>query len=138
MSAQQNNPHLVITLTDRPPVKIRKDDWPILAEATDSECDSEYEFQANRTSKWALRVRQHTDGRAIVYAIYSHDSHFLQERDYHFREGDLLPATPIDELPPAIRRVGTKMAEQEHCGKDGRRWAQIINECIADLPPLEI
>jgi hypothetical protein len=138
MSAQQDNPYLIITLTDRPPVKIRKDDWPILAEATDSDCDSEYEFQANRTSKWALRVRQHDDGRAIVYGTYSHNSHFLHERNYGFREGELLQATPIEELPAAIRRVGRKMAEQDHCGDDARRWAQIINDCIADLPPVEI
>mgnify|MGYP001576581350 CR=1 FL=1 len=49
-----------ITLTDRPPVTIREDAWPVRAAA--KWWDGAYESQANRTA--SVRVREHEDGRA--------------------------------------------------------------------------
>ena len=136
MTAPQDNPYLTITLTDRPPVKIKKEDWPIVAEASDKAWDNQYEFQANCISKWALRVREHGDGRAIVYAIYSYDSHYRNARTYQVRGGELL--TDSSALAEAIRRVGEWASRQEQNEGGAGRWQTIINECIADLPAVDI
>src|SRR6266705_5049674 len=66
-----------ITLTDRPPVTIREDDWPVIARA--DWWEGEYEFQSNRTAK--LRVREHADGRRIIYGVAT--SQWQGERDRH-------------------------------------------------------
>lgn len=97
-----------ITLTDRAPVTIREAAWPIIASA-----------QSFR--RYSIRVRQHDDGRAIVYAIY--DTNYKYESGT--REGELLNAG--DDIPAAIRRVG------ERCG-----CQQCIDACIADLPVVDL
>ena len=132
----EKNEQLTVTLTGRRPVKIEKNDWPVLAAATDKEIDNQYEFQANSISKWALRVRQHDDGRAIVYAVYSYSSVFQGERNYSVRGGEMVGAD--SDLPAMIRRVGEWAAAQEHSGDDAARWAALIRECIADLPAEEL
>jgi len=104
-----------ITLTDRPPVTILEADWPVIASARDH--DGQIECQANR--RWGITVRQHEDGRFIVYATYS--SQYQGEHGY--RGGELV-APPGDDLPAVIRRVGER----------GEFSAHIIDECIADLP----
>jgi hypothetical protein len=136
MTAQQDNPYLTITLTDRAPVKIKKDEWPLLAEATKENYDGEYESQANWKSKWALRVRTHQDGRAIVYGVYSYSSNWMNARDFAVRGGELL--TTSTDLPAAIRRIGEWMAGQEQNEGDAARWESLINQCIADLPAQEL
>lgn len=107
------NEKLTITLTDRAPVTIVKADWPIVATAKD--WDNEHECQANRT--WRLTVRQHADGRAIVYGVY--DSAWQHERD--LRAGQLCDADA--NLAAAIREVASD------CGCE-----RIVPACIADLP----
>lgn len=86
--------------------------------------DNQYESQANRT--WRLTVREHEDGRVIVYGVYT--TQFQGERAA--RAGELIPAnsdTDYDYLAPVIRRV----AEASGC-------EQIAAACIADLPAQEI
>jgi len=98
-------------------VKIREDQWPQIAGA--KRWDNTYEQQANRT--WTIRVRQHEDGRTLVYAAY--DSQYQGEHGK--RAGELLDAGA--DIPAAIRRVG-ESAGCEEC----------IDDCIADLPAEEI
>jgi hypothetical protein len=110
-----------ITLTSRPPVQIRDGQWPLIAHAYWH--DGQVECQANR--KGWLRVRQHADGRTIIYGGY--DSNWPKEPD--LRGGELL--IPLDgeraidgrALAAAVHRVATSV----HC-------EQIAEECIADLP----
>ena len=139
MAAQQDNPFLTITLTGRPPVKIKKEDWPVLASASDKEYDNQYEFQANRTATWKLTVRQHSDGRAIVYGAYNYDSHFQSERGYEIRGGQLLNSGA--SIPEAARQVGedleSRMPDIEYGWSTGY-FPRLIEECIADLPAEEI
>lgn len=106
--------YLTITLTGRPPVRIRMLEWPIIARASD--WDNENEYQANRT--WKLLVRQHADGRTLVYAI--HTTQYQGESNY--RGGKLIE--PGVDVPATIRRVGERMGQCD----------RLIDECIADLP----
>ena len=129
-----------ITMTDRPPVTINEADWPTIASARDKEFDNQYEFQANVISKWYLGVRQHSDGRALVYATYSYSSNYQNARDYQARAGVLLTAdaTQGNGIVDAIRAVSVTIAEGEHADNDADRWRTLRDECIADLPAVEI
>ena len=109
---------LTIMLTDRQPVRITKDDWPIIASARD--WDNEHEFQANR--KWKLFVRQHEDGRCIVYGIY--DTQWQRESDR--RHGVLIDS--IDDAPSSIKSVAESIGADE----------TLADNCIADLPAVRI
>jgi hypothetical protein len=142
------NPKLTITLTGRAPVKITKDEWPIVAQASDKEHDNQYEIQANRQASWKLIVRQHNDGRTIVYGIYDYDTQYRGESGANVRGGELLTveganAECVGDTEPiiaAIQRVG---AELEDRIPDGPTWGQgyflrLVHECIADLPAVEL
>ncbi len=106
-----------ITLTDRPPVKIKDEDWPVIAES--KWFGGQYDFQANRDG-W-LKVRQHADGRTIVYGAY--DTKFQTESS--LRGGELLAKDA--DIAAAINRVAETVRAEE-CAP----------ECIADLPAEEI
>lgn len=121
-----------ITLSRRQPVKVNEDDWPVIASASDKEWDNQYECQANRISKWYVGVRQHEDGRAIVYATYSYSTNWQGARDYSARHGQLLAADA--DICAAIREVCGDMAASEHNGEDASRWAQLADDCQADMP----
>ena len=115
--SDQSTKTRTITLTDRAPVKIVESDWPVIASAKDH--DGQVECQANES--WSIRVRQHADGRALVYAVYDTS---WQGRS-GARGGELLERGA--DLAAAIRRVG------ERC-----QCEQIVDECIADLPAEEL
>ena len=115
-----------ITLTGRAPVKIVESEWPIIASATSRSATMrngtpvpEYE-----TDGYSLHVRQHADGRTIVYGVFAAATAWTGSEDH--RGGQLLDAGA--DIAAAIREVG------EECGiPDG-----VIRECIADLPAEEI
>jgi len=148
-----------ITLSDRAPVTIREADWPTIASAAWG--DGEVPSQHNRAA--ALRVRQHRDGRALVYAVYR--SAWQREDDY--RGGELIEApgagasvcdrgADIDAgLSPGVQTMehggcgGRWIVEQPHDALPAAirrvgeraaeyvasdRWHRLIEECIADLP----
>lgn len=116
-----------ITLTGRAPVKINDAQWPVLAEAggdayvgTDSAIRTQLR-QRSEIDTYTLKVRQHADGRALVYGVMD-----AAYGSTGYRGGELLTRT--DDIATAIRRVGESCKLPEH----------IIRECIADLPAEEI
>lgn len=139
---------LTITLTDARPVTITKDLWPIIAESSWKDWDNTYESQANRTWSAWLKVRQHADGRTIVYGGYSHTTQFQNESGESYRDGERVDPSAEDypeseraanywlgeEIIGAIKRVGETLQ-----GRSGsEHFADLIAECIADLPAEEI
>jgi hypothetical protein len=90
-----------ITLTDAAPVNIPELDWPVIAFGQFSDHDNQYEFQANRKWLAEIKVRQHADGRSIVYGCYLYTSQFQGERGIETRAGVLLD--PGADLVAAIR-----------------------------------
>jgi hypothetical protein len=137
---------LTITLTGRPPVKVRKEDWPVLASASDEDTHGcQQGNQPNKTHTWKLTVRRHDDGRAIVYAVYEYDSRYQGARGITVRGGELLPTGLGESAPPsivdAINRVAVDMAARvaaEGAEAEGRVFHRIAQECIANLPAEEL
>lgn len=127
MTAQKDNPYLTITLTGRAPVKIKKEEWPVLASAEADEHDGQVECQANRRWTRRLTVRRHADGRAIVYGVYDYTTQFQGEKDAGARGGELILADV--DIIPVIQRVGAWMVEY-----GDEVFDQLVNECVADLP----
>lgn len=125
-----------ITLTDRPPVTIDEDNWPVIASASDEVHDGQVRCQANRTSDWWIKVRQHDDGRAIVYAGYRYDTNWQGARGHEHKHGVILPkdAATAADICRAIKEVCADMERGEHDGDDGSQWTRLGNECIADMP----
>lgn len=123
-----------ITLTRRAPVQIIDSEWSFIASSEDKHFDNQYEFQANRISKWDLDVRQHDNGCAIVYGRYSYDSRWQGANCYNIRGGELLPAGA--DIVAAIERVGEWMHDQVQREKpdDAEVFLRLVNECTASLP----
>lgn len=134
-----------ITLTGRPPVTVNDENWPLVASACDKEYDNEYEFQANRISKWFIGVRQHqdgdsahADGRVIVYATYSYVSNFQGARCYNAKNGVIMDNATDEDICNAIQSVALAMACEECEGEDSIRWKALAADCIADMPAEEL
>ena len=135
MTAQKDNPKLTITLTDRRPVKINKEAWPIYADATDSWHDNQYECQANRKESVVIRVRKHADGRSIVYGVYDYSTQWQDERDACARVGVMIDADA--DLVEAIKSVGA-MLEARDITPQNVSIKNTVAACVADLPAEEI
>lgn len=131
-----------ITLTGRSPVRITDAEWPIIASASDEDWDGEFDFQANRKWKWFVGVRRHEDGRAIVYATYSHTSQYRDERDAEARRGILIDETDDTDDPIITRTIEDvcgQMADVESPENlQSGRWPALAAECVADLPAVEL
>ena len=122
-----------ITLTDRPPVTVDEAAWPVLAVVTDEDYHGQISCQANRETKWGLRVRQHADGRAIVYATYAHSSQWAGERDENRKAGVLLPVgSDAAAIVAAVKEVVATMSRGNDDGCDA--WDRLADDCIAALP----
>ena len=125
-----------ITLTGRNPVKIQDRDWPILASATDdSHTGSDYgrhqqALSQGECDRYGLYVRQHADGRALVYGILDAavSAWGAPAGGEDYRGGVLLASATLDQIAAAIREVG------QECGLPDA----LIRECVANLPAEEI
>ena len=134
---QQEPKHVTVTLTGRPPVRIDKNQWGVVARASDEDYDNQYRFQANRTSDYWIVVRER-DGKYLVYAGYTYATQFQGESNRSERAGELLePGASMADVVSAIQRVAKTMqaqvgAEDEPAVAD--TFARLGRECIADLP----
>lgn len=129
---------LKITMSERRPLTIVKADWPIIASADWH--DGQVECQANNIR--VLRVREHKDGRRIVYGYQcagnggqhagtrNPEGGFLVVPTEKFRDVDEGPLSPVpddDETVRAIRRIAGILGDDD-----------LGAECIADLPAEEV
>lgn len=110
-----------VTLTDSAPVQIVDAEWPQIAAYTEHGPDGAFD----------LRVRQHADGRALVYGITKPRRQELSGGLFVLtgvarRGGAVLPLG--NDIPAAVRRVGT-----DCCMPDS-----VVQNCLACLPPVRI
>ena len=135
-----------ITLTDRPPGRIREDEWPIIATGSADDDDSDGRGnQPNREWTRTIRVRQHEEGRAIVYGVYDYWTNCPGANGAAAKRGTLLAApASSDQIIAAIRVVGDALAAAEadaaidDARKDSRQWRVAVQACIADLPAVAL
>lgn len=105
----------IITMTDRAPVKIRDEEWPVIASARQDGGD---------TRTWLIYVRQHQDGRALVYGIHNTGWHDERDRRSGFLlEGIVTEAEIVHAIHMAAGAIGA---------------IGLAAECIGDLPPVEV
>lgn len=131
-----DNNKRTITLTRRPPVRVTEENWPLIASADHCCFDHEYKSQANRISDWFVGVRQHSDGRAIIYATYQFRTNCRGEECRAAKRGILVG--PVADLAAAIEDVAYDIACQEHHDGDEARWARLAEQCVADLPAVDL
>jgi hypothetical protein len=113
-----------ITMSERRPLTIDPELWPVIAQA--DWYNGQHEFQANTIRR--IKVRQHADGRRIVYGFQRAGNGGQPIGTRNPEAGFLLAAgADEDETIRAIRRVGRAI--------DAERLAE---HCIADLPAEEI
>ena len=107
----KSNYLLTVTLTTQAPVRIRTEDWPIVA------------YAGERSSAW-ITVRRHRDGRSIVSAVNKAvdpaDPGFVLRGGYA-----LEPGIPIEEF------IQSAVA-------DARMDPVLAQQAIASLPPVDL
>jgi hypothetical protein len=130
-----------ITLTDRPPVRIEEASWPIVAVGSADEDDSNQPGNApNREWTRTIRVRQHADGRAIVYGVYNYFTVYQGERGAGARRGIFIGPGGATSIIHAILAVARGLAGAETAAaieddrKDPEQWSEVAQGCIANLP----
>lgn len=119
-----------ITLSDRRPVTIVEADWPIIAEA--EQYPGQYSFQAFDGA--FLKVREHADGRRIVYGYDGDGDGGGRPTAKDVWAGYLVPADADEnETIRAIRRVAGVLAANGRAADDS-----IGDAVIAALPTVEL
>lgn len=122
-----------ITLTDRPPVVISDANWPLIASASYHDYDGEYEFQSFRHWRGFIGVRQHADGRTLVYGTCSAAGcGSSSTREYNHKAGVKLDAGA--DIIAAIHEVHRDISARDV----SESWACLADECIANLPAEEL
>jgi len=130
---------LTIALSERRPVTISDDEWPLVAEATWH--SGTIAVQANEVAY--LRVREHLDGRVLVYGVRDsgpggvrlgyramYGGHLLTSESpatmVAAGDGPLISRREVDsaEIIRAIRRVAGAL-----------NLTELGSECVANLPP---
>lgn len=124
---------LTITLTDRRPVTIDKTAWPVIASAKDDSYHGDpgrwqQALARSECDTYRLTVRQHADGRTIVYGVLDAAIAAWHQPAHgeDWRGGVLLDAGA--DVAAAIRQVG----------ESGGLPDAVIRACIADLPAEEL
>lgn len=119
--------NIKITLSDRRPVSIDPEKWPIAASVSDH--DGQVKCQANTI--WYIKVRENEDGRRVVYGAKDAGDggqHMGFRGTYGgFLIDKLESGQNEEETIRAIRRVAG-MIERDDLGA----------ECIGDLPATEL
>ena len=134
---EQQRKQRTITLTGQRPVKIYEDEWPLVASCSWGDNDRpDYEPEANRRADATLRVRQHADGRTLVYGTYHYTTLFQGEDDAHAAAGSLVSIADGDgAIITAIRDTAERLSSYDSLPDDWQPdWPLLADECIADLP----
>jgi len=126
-----------------PPALVHEDKWPVIAHGSHRDyANGMDESQAKRWWRVDVRVLQHADGRAIVYAVYDYSTAFSHERDFVARAGlmldqgtDLVAAirTVGADLTRATRETGHSLGMHIQAILSGSHVATAVGDCIANL-----
>jgi hypothetical protein len=118
---------LTITLTGRAPVTIETKLWPVIASAANHESAARGKDPEEADWKQWLTVRQHADGRAIVYGVHD-DARPKESR----RAGELITGHEHRGTGEGIPDVIYRVAAYLKFDRD------LADKCIANLPAVEV
>ena len=125
---------VTIRLTGRPPVTVSKEQWPLIATA-EKEWHNGPEYDSDQSSYWWMRVRQHDNGRAVVYAGYRYETRVQGEKDIEHYRGVMVPEGSIEAICAAVAVVASQISELPADGCDDEKWPALAEECLQDMPP---
>ena len=108
-----------ITMSERRPLSIVEDEWPLIASADWH--NGQVECQANTIRR--IKVREHADGRRLVYGFDRAGNGGQHAGTRNPAGGFLVAAGDEDETVRALRRIGGILGDDD-----------LAAECIADLP----
>ena len=135
--------HRTITLTDRAPVRVTEDQWPVIASITTyasvypdpgRQHQAELQGQAEKYSLFVRRGVRVGLEHVIVYGISMTGADGSCIADVERRHGDIMSASEELEAVPS-----QEIARLIHCVAERCRIPrEIADECIADLPPEDL
>lgn len=131
----------VITLTGRPPVRIIEAEWPVIACAQGDHYagDNRANNDEHWWDRWSLRVRQHEDGRALVYGTWQPgELRTSHSEEFPTAAGELLQTEDYSGHTDYLGRAVSLCLAIERVGKTLGLPGETIADCIADLPSVEI
>lgn len=130
---------LVVHMTGRRPISIVRDDWPLIAWGVEEEYNGQVRDESHETGDASIRVRQHSDGRLLVYGAFAYVCGHPNSPSHDASAGAIYPAgsdiaEAIDEI---VETMHAKLAKQSRgqyvpCETLIDRAAQ---GCLADLEP---
>jgi hypothetical protein len=136
---------ITITMSETAPIKIDPAKWPKIADASNHDGHDGLECRAN--TKWSIIVREHEDGRRIVYG-WQDSGPNGQYAGFRPKHAGYLVALSVDGhgSPEDMRRAvaGRDKAREEQTIRAIRLVAGVIGdedlgaECVGDLPAQEI
>lgn len=127
--------HITITMSDRAPIKLARADWPHVATADWH--TGEHASQANEVA--SISVREHDDGRRIVYGHRDRGPGGMAI-GYRGKYAGFL----IESEQDPTKSTGVGRPNEAGTIRAIRRVAGVIDmpeladECIADLPAEEL
>lgn len=122
-----------ITMSGRTPVTILEDLWPMLAAGNFSAHDGQVECQAKQTWNCCIRVREHSDGRCLVYGTYLATCDWQGARSQGAKAGYLCA---LADVVAHINLVASDMVGI--LGEYSEHIMETARECIANMPAEEI
>jgi hypothetical protein len=133
---------ITITMSETAPVSIDPEQWPVIASASDH--DGKVEVQAN--TEWAIKVREHRDGRRLVYGHAERGNGGKPAGWRPSYAGWLIPSVDLETFRPLYDGGPMTAAHPDETAtiRAIRRVAGVIGredlaaECIGDLPAKDL
>ncbi len=142
MSSDKDEEELVLVpLSREPPITVDRREWPEIATGTYRWQDGDQKKGILQEISLVLKVRQHADGRAVVYGRFFYCD-ILKPRDlFLVHHGRFVE--PGMDLVAAIQAVGgnlrTAMTEiGGPSAEEARRVSGVVLETIQELPPTRL
>jgi hypothetical protein len=125
-----------ITLTNRAPIQIVEDDWPVVAQGA---CSWDYPSDPGLGWKIEMRIRVHRlhNWRVIIHANYEYAWDYEDdERNQTIRVGRLLKIDTPQKIWKHILEIGEELRERISDDSSRKYVTPVLDQCFANLPAL--